>query len=280
MFWNNFQIKSRLQIIFGTFLVAVGINVFLIPAKLSSGGISSIGTVLFYIFGIPLSFSNLFFNAILLFVGFKSLGKESLKKTILGILLLSLFLEVTKIFPMFSGDALSASLSGGVLMGLGLGLVIRVGASTGGSDFLGLMLNKTFPHISVATFILVIDFIIITVSGIVFKSMSVAVYSFLALFFTAKVADFLLSFGDIAKTVFIISEDYAMISDEIMRRLGRGVTGVYSKGMYTKNDAMMIICVVSPKELPGLVALVKRMDEKAFIIINDAREVLGEGFKS
>ena len=273
------KLKQYFFIIFGAFLLSLGLNIFLVPQKLSTGGIGSIATVLKHLFNVPLSFTTIILNGFLFLFGIKFLGKNAIIKTIFGIVCLSLFLELSSFMPTFTDDLLASCLFGGVLVGAGLGIVIRQGASTGGSDFLALMLYKFFPHISIAKIILIVDLIIVGVSALIFKSVIVLVYSVVALFISSKVADSILIMGDKAKTLFILSDKNQQIANAIINKFQRGVTGIQAKGMYKNNISTMLMSVVSPKEVPLIVEYIKSMDEKAFIIINDAHEVFGEGFK-
>jgi len=266
-------------IIIGAFLLALGLNLFLVPFRISPGGVSTIGTVLLYLFGVPLSVTTLLLNAVLFLFGYKILGKSAVFKTIWGVVFSSLFLELCAYFPVYTEDVLMATLSGGILTGLGIGLAVRQEASTGGSDFAALMLHRFFPHISVSFLILLIDAIIIVLAGFVFGSITISFYSALSLFVSMKTTDLVLAFGDTAKSIFILSPKTNEISICIQTRFARGTTGIYSRGMYLGKDGLMLFCVVSPKELPSLVRLVRSVDETAFIVISDAREVLGEGFK-
>lgn len=272
-------ITDTILIAVGSLILAVGIQLFLVPNKISSGGISSIATVLLYLFGIRMSLTTLVLNAVLFLFGFKYLGKYAMVKTVLGILFLSLFLELTATLPSLVADTMLASVAGGVLIGVGLGIVIRRGASTGGSDFAALILHRFFPHVSMANLILLLDGIIILISGLVFGSVTVTLYSAIAMFLSSKVADAIVTLGDAAKTVRIFSNKAQRIADGVMERFHRGVTGIPCTGMYSKKTGMMLLCVVSPKELPPLVTLIRTIDPSAFVVINDAREVLGEGFQ-
>lgn len=264
----------------GSFILSLGMNLFLVPSQLSSGGVGTVGTVLLYIFGIPLSVTNLAFNIVLFAAGYRFLGKGSVMKTVIGILTLSLFLELTSHLPSVTDDTVIAAVAGGILVGIGLGLVVRRQASTGGSDFAALIVKRLMPHVSVAAVIFIIDLAIIVCAGIVFKSFTVTFYSAAAMFVSSKVTDFIVGYGDLAKTVYIMSEKHEEISAAIMTRFDRGVTGVYSRGVYSRNDGLLLLCVVSPKEVPYVVSAVRSIDKKAFVVINDSREVLGEGFKT
>ncbi len=273
------KIKEYFFIIFGAFFLSLGLNVFLVPQKLSTGGIGTIATVLKHLFNVPLSLTNIILNGILFLFGVKILGKKALIKTVLGIVSLSLFLEITAFIPTYSEDMLASCVLGGILVGVGLGLVIRQGASTGGSDFLALMLYKYFPHISMAKIILTVDLIIVGISALIFKSVTVGVYSFVSLFISSKITDGILLIGDRAKTLFVLSQKSEEIATGIMQNFHRGVTGIQAKGMYKNEKSTMLLSAVSPKEVPMIVNYIKKRDEKAFIIINDAHEIWGEGFK-
>lgn len=271
--------KDYLFIVLGTFILSISINVFMAPNKVSAGGITTLGTILLHLFGIRISITNLVCNVVLFVFGFRKLGKYAVIQTASGIVLLSLFLELTSKIPVYSGDILIASLTGGTLMGVGVGLVVRRGASTGGSDFAALILNRLLPHISLATLIMVIDCGIVLVSGIVFRSLSVTFYSVLALFVCSLLTDKIITFGDSAKMVQIFSSHAQEITDHIIKDFERGVTGIHCVGMFEKNETLMLECIVKPRELPQYLSLIKQIDPSAFVIIGNVQEVLGEGFK-
>lgn len=264
----------------GTLLLALGLHMFLVPAKLSPGGISSLATILYHLFGVPLSITNLVVNAALFGLGFRYLFRATVFRAVAGVLFLSFFLELVTFLPTFETEPLIAAALGGLLAGAGVGLVIRCGGSTGGSDLAALVLHRFIPYISVPVMIMIIDCTIISMSGIVFRSLPVAFYSVLSLLVATKVASFLCTVGDLAKSVFILSSEHETISQRILSEFARGVTGIDSHGMYSGKDKMMLLSVVSPKQLPRLVKMVREIDRHAFIVVTDAREVLGEGFKT
>jgi uncharacterized membrane-anchored protein YitT (DUF2179 family) len=263
----------------GAFILALGINVFLVPVKISTGGISGIATVLYHIMHIPMSITTLIINLTLFFFGYKTLKKSSVLKNLAGIVFLSLFLQLTESIPGYSEDIMISAIFGGILVGLGVGLTVLREGSTGGSDFAALMLNKIIPHISVASFILLIDSAVILASGIAFNDVTIMFYSVLSLYISTKVTDFVLVQGDFAKSMYIISEKNEEIAKYIMTVLERGVTGIYSRGMYNNKDSNMLMCVVKSKEVQSIHNEIKKLDNNAFIIISDVREVRGEGFK-
>lgn len=277
---SNFKevIKDYLYIAIGSFILAFAINFFLVPCKISTGGVSGVATVIYYFLNIPLSVTTLVINMALFFFGYKTLKKSAIAKTIAGIIFLSLFLEVTEVFGTYSEDIWMASVFGGILVGVGVALPVLRDASTGGSDFAALMLNKIMPHISVATFILIIDTAVIAISGIAFKDYTIMFYSVISLYISSKVTDWIIVSGNFAKSVFIVSEKNDEISAEIMKDMKRGVTGIYSRGCYHRKDNMMLMCIVRSKEIPTILEKVKRIDKSAFTVISEVREVRGEGF--
>ncbi len=268
-----------LYITIGSLILAFGINIFLVPYKISTGGVSGAATIIFYVFRMPMSVTTLVLNLILFVIGYKTLSKSSIIKTLVGIVFLSVFLQLTSYISCYSDDMMISAIFGGVLVGVGVGLVVLKDASTGGSDFAAIILNKTIPYISVATFILIIDTLIILTSGIVFRDYTIMFYSVLSLYVSTKVTDMILVKGDYAKSVCIISEKSNVIAKEIMETIERGVTGIYSKGLYNGKDGLMLLCIVKSKELHILMNMVKKTDREAFVIISEARKVLGEGFK-
>lgn len=266
-------------LLFGCILLSVSINVFLTPNKISAGGISTIGTILLHTFGIKMSLTNLVLNAILFVFGYKNLGKYAVVQTSAGILLLSVCLEFTSYIQPYFENELIGILSGGVLMGAGVGMIVKTGASTGGSDFAGLILKKLMPHISLAKLIMIIDCVIVILAGIVFKSYTVTVYSIIALYVSSIITDRIITLGDGAKMVMIFSKETRKISDCILTQYERGVTGIRSIGMYSNEERIMLLCVVTPKELPVYMNLIHEIDKHAFVVISNVHEVIGEGFK-
>lgn len=268
-----------LKITLGSFLLAVSLSCFLTPSALSAGGVGTIATVLFSFLGVPLSVTTLFINVVLFWAGHRFLSRETVFRSFFGVLASSFFLALSTHFPVYTEDLSVAVLSGGLMMGIGLGLVVRQGASTGGTDFFALILKRFFPHLSLARLMLLIDCGIILFSGLLFRSVTATVYSAAALYLSMEMADRVISFGNAAKAVYILSANALNVSKQIQKAFLRGTTGIYSRGMYTEKDRLMLLSVVSPKELPGLISLIREEDPAAFIIISDVREVLGEGFR-
>ena len=277
------KIKKLLHFIViasGAFLIAFSVTCFLVPFRITTGGVSAIGTVFLYAFGVPISITNLVVNVVLFVVGYKLLGKKMLLRTAFGVVTLTLFFEVCTHLPVYREDILSGAVAGGLILGVGLGLVIKFEGSTGGSDFLSIMIHYKRPHLSVSALILIVDFLIIAVSGVVFSSVTVIMYSLISLFIATKVCDFFLGFGRSAKKIEILSHKSEYIANAILTHFNRGLTGISCRGMYTGENRLMLMCIVSPRDLPRITDFVRNCDERAFVCVSDVREVLGEGFRS
>ncbi|MCI5971018.1 MAG: YitT family protein [Oscillospiraceae bacterium] len=267
------------MIVLGSFLTALGLDMFLIPFKMSVGGVSGIGTLLYFMFGIPVFFTVLLLNAVMFAVGFKYLDRKDLLNSMLSAFLLSVFLYMCENIPQMGSDRVLNALFGGAAMGCGIGIVVANGAATGGTDLLALMINKKFPHISIGNVILIADLVVIFATAVAFSDFSLVLYCTLALFVSVKVTDYIVDGMDYSKSVFIISDKHTEISKRILSLMNRGVTGILSKGMYSDSSGVMLMCVVKPREVAKLKNIVKNADKNAFIIISDVSQTLGEGFK-
>ena len=185
-------LREYFFIALGSFILAFAINFFLVPLKISTGGVSGLATVIYYIFSLPLSITTLIINMTLFFFGYKTLKKDSVIKTVAGIVFLSAFLEITSKFSVYSDDILIASIFGGILVGVGVGITVLFGGSTGGSDFAALILHRLFPKISVAVYIFLIDSSIIILSAFVFRDYTVVSYSLISLYISTRVTDYII----------------------------------------------------------------------------------------
>lgn len=273
------KIKEYLILTLGAFFTALALNMFLVPFQLSSGGIGTIGVVLLYFFKIPLSATNLVFNIVLFGFGINLLKKNSVIKTIYGIIVLSACLQITSYLPQFKEDIFLAMVLGGFFDGLGMGLVLSVDGSTGGIDFAALMVKRKFSHISMADFMLFVNCAMYVISGIVFKSYLVTFYSMIAMFISAKVTDYVINVGDNAKAIMVVTENSSEIETMILNDFGRRATEIYSRGALTEESTKMLICVAKPRETPKIIKQTKQIDEKAFLFVYDVKEVFGKGFK-
>jgi len=278
-------IKDYLLIILGVFLLAYSVVAFFQPQNMVIGGVSGLAVIIadysvrWLGFEIPLWLTNLTFNIPLFIVGAFTLKGESIVKSAFATLFFTLALFLVQYLPVPANDIFLATIFGGVVAGGGVGLVLRALATTGGTTLAGSILHNTmFKHISVAKLIFAIDATIVVVGLVAFGPVA-AMYAIAAIYVCTKVTETVLEGMHFAKAAFVISEKSETIADHVLIHLDRGATELKGRGMYTKQDKNVLICVVSTKELIKLKQLVSEIDANAFVIVADVREVLGEGFK-
>jgi uncharacterized membrane-anchored protein YitT (DUF2179 family) len=261
----------------GVVLVAASFNLFLIPNRITPGGFSGLATLLHYALGVPVGTTMAALNVPLFILGFKKLGMAFVVRSAYGTLLLSVLIDVFAV-PPATDDLLLCLLYGGMLMGIGLGLALRGGGSTGGSDMLARVLHAYKSTIGVGTFIVIVDFLVIVGAGVLF-SPQLAMYALVILYGSAKVVDLVLEGSVSSRACVIISERANEVADEILHTLERGVTLFAAKGMYTGEPRNVLLCVVqSAGEIHRLRETVRALDPDAFMFVVAAGEVLGQGF--
>jgi len=277
--------KMVLPIILGTAVYAFGLLYFIIPNQLMEGGVTGVTVLLNYAFAVPPALSTLLLNIPLFLIGLKVLGGRQMIYTGVGIAALTFFLWVFEkmihwgwITPFQTErDYILASLYAGVTLGAGLGIVFRFGGTTGGSDIVARICNRKFGW-SMGQVILGIDIVIIGAS-LFFIPRERILYTLVAVFISSKVIDFIQEGAYAAKAFTIISDHAPEIADKITAEMERGVTLIPAIGAYSKRAKHMAYCVVARHEIRRLNGIVKSIDPRAFVIINDVHDVLGEGFK-
>ncbi|MSS64790.1 YitT family protein [Velocimicrobium porci] len=275
--------NDTIIMILGVLLMGIGINLFFDPANMVTGGVTGIAIIIKGLTkgiirgGIPLWFTNLFINVFLFLGSYRILGREFLKKTIFATVMFSVALYIIPEIDMTHGDYLLAAVFGGFFSGIGLGLVFSVSSSTGGTDVLGAIVHRYLRHYTVAQIIMVIDGLVV-IGGAIAYGIEVTLYAVIAVYITSKMMDAILEGLKFAKLAFVISEQYDSIAETIMSEMRRGVTALPARGMYSNAEKQMLICAVSKKEITTIMDIVSKNDPKAFMIVTDAREVLGEGF--
>lgn len=276
-------ITDYAKILLGVTLMAAAVTVFFEPNKLITGGASGLAIIIssyaadVFSLNIPISVLTMAINLPLLIVGFKVLGKNFIWRTFVATALFSAALAAFEFLPGYEGDYVIVAVFGGVLMGAGIGLALSSYSTTGGSDLLASILNKLNGNISVANAIFIEDAAVIAL-GLLLFGVERGLYAIVSVFISSKVIDGVLEGLNFSKGAFIISEKSAEIAEDVMLTLKRGVTGLSGKGMYTENELNVLLCVVAKKEIVTLKSIVKNHDPKAFLIISDVRETLGEGF--
>lgn len=259
--------------------MAVGLEMFLIPANIAAGGVSGIATIIQNVWGVKASITVFLLNVPLLISAYLFCGKKLFFNSLLGSLLLSIFLEVFSSFGSLVQDMMLNAIAGGVLVGLGLGMVFRFDSTTGGTDILATLLQKVKPHLPIGTLVLFADGLVILASGLTFKNFEIMICAAIALFISSKVIDGIVVGLDYAKEVTVISPFAPDIAREITASLDRGVTGIKCLGMYSGKERMMLISVVKKNQIVKIKNIIQKYDKKAFVIVSEVKEVIGEGFK-
>lgn len=272
------HIKKIITTIIGTGIMGFALSIFLVPLKIAPGGVSGLATAVNHISGFGIGILIVLINVPLFVLGLIAFNKTFLVYSVLGTLSLSVSTELFSKIPPIITDPLSGAVFGGAILGLGVGIVIRCGGTTGGTDILAVVLKKVFPALSVGEFFIIIDGVVIGASGLIFGSFEVVLYSVFAVFVSSKVLDIILSGAGFANMVYIISDNSKEIADKILNDLKRGVTGLNSVSLYKGGSRYVLLCVLRKTEVPKLKKLVESTDESAFMIVSDAREVLGNGF--
>jgi uncharacterized membrane-anchored protein YitT (DUF2179 family) len=264
-------------IIIGSFLVAGAFNLFLLPNRIASGGVSGISTITNAVFGWQPAFVQWGFNIPLFIAGVLLLGRQFGVKTLVGTVLLPFFVYLTRNFEVATMDPLLGSLFGGIGVGLGLGLVFRGKASTGGTDLAAQIIHK-YTGLSLGTSIALIDGFIVLSAAIVFD-IELGLYALIGLYVTSKTIDLVQVGVGFSKTALIITSKEEEVQLGILNEVNRGVTKLSAYGGYTESEKTILMCVVDKTEFTKLKQLVKNVDPSAFVVVMDASEVLGEGFK-
>ncbi|MEH7114865.1 YitT family protein [Neobacillus niacini] len=272
------KIIQRIMLItFGAALMAVGLEIFLVPNHVIDGGIIGISIMLSYLTGWRLGIFIFLLNVPFFFIGYKQMGKTFALSTLYGIIILSIGTTILHPVPAFTQDILLATVFGGIVLGIGVGMVIRFGGSLDGTEILAILFNKKLPF-SVGEIIMFFNLFILGCAGFVF-SWDRAMYSLIAYFVAYKTIDITITGLDESKSVWIISDNSQEIGEAIMNRLGRGVTYLHGEGAYSGDQKKVIFCVITRLEEAKLKEIVTESDENAFLAVADIAEVRGGRFK-
>ena len=273
------QLKRYAAIVFGVLLVAFAISVFYTPNKIVSGGVSGISTILFHTFGIQPGVSFAVINIVLLILAWKFLGFSFVKDTLLGAALLSVFVQVFTYVPPVTSDVFLAAVFGSVLYGVGIGLTLIEGASTGGTDILSRLVQCAFPHVKIGNLLMVVYASVILLSLVVFRTFDLALYGIIALFLASFAINLLISKLNVSKLAFVVSDKGVEISQFLVSHSPRGVTIIDSVGAYTMEERKVLMCALKENELPRFQEEVLKIDGSAFIIYSESQTIVGNGFR-
>lgn len=268
-------------ILFGSGLFALGFDLFLAPNNINCGGVSGLSMVILHLKEFTtIGVLNALINVPLFLMGLKTVGKKFFFGSLVGMLFSSWAIDFfAKILPAFQTDVLVSAIFGGAMIGAGLGIVFAAEASTGGTDILGRLLKRVMRNVPIGKVMLMMDVIIITMTGIVFRDINNTLYSAITLYISSVVMDGVVYGMDYSKVAWIISDEYEEIAAHIDSDLGRGITMMDSKGFYARKDKAVLLCALKRRQVAELKELVHNIDPNAFVILQDAHQVLGDGFK-
>lgn len=269
-------LRSYGMIVLGCLLGGAAYPLFLVPNNIAPGGLTGVATVLNYLFGFPVGLTSMLMNVPLFMMGYKMLGGTFAFRSLVAMVLFSLCIDLMQ-FPPLTDDVLLASVYGAILLGIGLGLILRGGATTGGSDMIAKLLNRKMPFLTVGGILMAVDCLVILLAAFTMNTRA-ALYSLVCIFVSAKVIDLVLAGFGSAKMCFVMSRKSDAICQRIMQEMERGVTILPVIGGYTGKESKALISVVDHKEVAILKRIVRELDATAFMFITDTHETLGEGF--
>lgn len=263
----------------GSALFALGFALFLIPNDINTGGISGLAMILREILGFgSIGTLTMLMNIPLFLIGGMKIGKRFFAGSLIGMVLSSVLMDLFALIPFATPEPLIGGLYGGVLCGAGLGLVFMAGASTGGSDILVRLLKKKYRNLPIGSISMMFDALVVLLTGLVFHDISKALYSGVVVFVSGQVIDAVVYRFDYSRVALIISKEHEKIAKAISDRLDRGATYLHGAGSYTHQDMEVVLAVVRKGQLAELKELVMDIDENAFVIVQEAHQVLGDGF--
>ena len=264
----------------GCALFGLGFDLFLQPNQINVGGMSGVGQIISHLTGFgSVAFWTFLINVPLFLLGLKSIGQQFFIGSLLGMLLSNLFLELFSGLPVPQTEPLLAVLYGGLLSGLGLGMIFAIGASTGGSDILSRLLRPKFPNLPIGKIMLAIDAAVVILTGIVFQDINKTLYSAVCIYISSVMLDTVVYGMDYSTVALIIYDHHDEIGKKICEQMERGVTMLDGRGFYSGKDKQVLLSAIKKKQVAELKQIVIDVDPDAFIILQDAHQVLGDGFK-
>lgn len=272
-------IFAYLQIFIGAAFYAAGFQFFLYPNAIATGGLTGIAMILNFLIGTPVGVMVLVMNVPLFLISWKKFGTHYMIGSLVGTAAASVLMDVFAMLPFAAThEMLLAAIYGGLVKGLGLGLIYRSSASTGGTDIIAKFLRHRYPYINFGTFLLGVDAVIIAAFAVIFRRYDSAMYAVISMFVSSKMIDLVLYGAINSKACYIITEKSRKMKDLILSDLHRGVTFLHGEGAFSRREKDIILCVIKRNQIVELKRIVEQVDDKAFVIVSDAREVFGQGF--
>ncbi len=272
------QLMAYGQIVLGCIIGGAAYPLFLVPNNIAPGGLTGVATILYYLFHLPVGMTSMALNVPLFIIGYKAMGRVFVWRSLIATILFSFAIDLIQV-PAMTVDPLLGTLYGGIVLGVGLGLILRGGATTGGTDMIARMVHNRLPFISVGMFLFMIDCLVVVAAGI-FVGASEALYALICIFASSKVIDIVMVGFSSNKACFIITPKWSEVSARILTELDRGATQLTARGAYSGVENPVVLCVASRQEVARLKDIVRDEDVNAFMFITEAHEALGEGFSA
>ena len=279
--------KKRIKIFFteiietivGAIIMAIATSLILLPNQLSTGGFAGIATIFYYFLNIPMGTTILSINIPLFIFATYKLGKGFVIRSFIGTVTFSFSIDILDKLQPLTQDRFLACIYGGIIIGLGTAIILKANPSTGGSDLISMLVKKYNPNIRTGNVIIIVDVIIVGLNVLLFKEIEIGLYSAIAIYLMGKMIDIIFEGIYFTKLLIIISKRNEEIAEVIGEKIGRGTTGLYGKGMYKDEQKLVLLCAASRGDVVRVKQTAKKIDPESFIIIANAREVVGLGFK-
>ncbi len=272
-------LKNNFMWIIGCSLYAIGVNAFSVPNSIAQSGVTGLAIIFNHLFDVPVGTVNFILNVPLLILMWIFLGKKLVARTLWVTVLLSTALDVFALFiPAYTGDKILASLFCGLLQGAGLGLIMITGATSGGTDIVARLIHQKWPHITVGSMVLLSDALVVSAGMLVFRSFESGLYAIIIIFVSSKVIDTMIYGTGNGKMLMIVTKKADEVSKAIVTSTPRGVSILPAVGAYTGENKNILLCVARKSEISNIIKIIKSVDDKTFIIVSEANEILGEGF--
>lgn len=276
------KLVKYIIIVLGAAIGAIGFQFFMFPNSIVSGGLTGIAQIINRLTGLPVGVLSIVMNVPLFIIAWRQFGNQFIIDSFIGTALFSVFIDLSSMLNIVAtNDPMLGSIIGGVIKGVGLGAIYYVGATTGGVDIVARILRRKYPYINFGTFILILDAVVISAYALIFHIVESAMYSLICMFVVSKAIDLVLYGLDNSSVVYIVSHQTDVIVQEITSgNLHRGVTLLHAEGAYTHEERQVIMCVIKRPQIAEIRRLVRTIDDKAFLVVTDAKNVFGNGFDS
>lgn len=264
----------------GAAILAVGVSCFVGPAQIAPGGVSGLSILVNFLTDLPVGAVNLAFNIPLILLAWKFLGRRFTLRTLVTVLIQSVLMDVITLWiPVYTGERIMAALFGGVASGVGLALVFMRGSTTGGTDIVSRLLQLRYRHLSIGRLLFLVDVVVLLLSVAVFRNIEAGLYGMIAIFASGKVLDNILYGLDTGKVLLVVSGKNQEIAARIMETLKRGVTFLHGSGAWSGTERQVLLCAVRAQQCYRVEEIVRGVDKEAFVIVLEATEIAGEGFR-